>query len=162
MRYAYTPAPCRVRSFLCIFVLRVDICETGLDCVQFVASDSPVQDFKAAGRGIELPAGLLAQQWNRERKIIIADDKHAFLVALELDRMPGIVGDRKSLARLGVGDIVAGRDDVPAAGAEHPQNVHSDAGFDRGGQCARRFLWRRERSLRICGWYRQGQNDGHC
>ena len=38
-----------------ILVLRIDIGETGLDGVQFIASNAPVQDFKPACGRIEFP-----------------------------------------------------------------------------------------------------------
>ena len=64
---------------LCIFVLSVDIGKTGLDCVQFVAADAPVQDFEAAGGGIELPAALLARKRDRKWKFIDAKNSTALL-----------------------------------------------------------------------------------
>src|SRR5262249_46304731 len=42
-----------------IFLLGVDISETGLDRVQFVAADAAIEDLLAAGRGIEPPGAVL-------------------------------------------------------------------------------------------------------
>ena len=90
-----------------IFILCVDIGKAGLDRVQFVASDAPVEDLEPACGGVELPTGLGARQRNRERKIVVAKYDDGFLVALSLDRMLCIIGCGESLKRFGIGNVVA-------------------------------------------------------
>ncbi len=46
--------------------------------------------------------------------------------------MLGIVGRHEFVARIGVGHIIAGRDDVLAVGAQHLQDVLLHAGLDGG------------------------------
>src|ERR1700693_2355641 len=51
--------------FVGVLVLRVDIGKAGLDRVELVAADAPIQDLKPAGGCIELPGGALARERNR-------------------------------------------------------------------------------------------------
>ena len=61
--------------FFGIFVLRIDIGEAGLDGVQFVAPNAPVQDFKPACGGIEFPVRALTDERNREREVVGPHDQ---------------------------------------------------------------------------------------
>src|SRR6185437_3724861 len=53
-----------------------------------------------------------------------------------------VVGREETLARLGVGDIVAGFNDVSGSTAEYRQNGSRRTGLDRGGQRRRSVLRR--------------------
>jgi hypothetical protein len=50
-----------------------------LDGVQFITSDAPIEDLKAAGSRVEFPVSLFPHQWNRERKIIITENDNALV-----------------------------------------------------------------------------------
>src|SRR5262249_19641837 len=69
-------------SLLCIFVLRVDIGEAGLNGPQLVAADAAKKNFFASGRGVELPRALLAHERNGKREIVLPDDQDGLAVAL--------------------------------------------------------------------------------
>jgi hypothetical protein len=68
-------------ALLGIFLLRVDIGETDLDCGQLVAADAAIKDLLAAGRGVEPPGAVLAHERDRERPILSADDQHGLVRA---------------------------------------------------------------------------------
>ena len=75
--------------------------------------------------GVEFPAGLVVDQGNRERKVVRAQDQRRLLVSLRLDRMLGVIRGQETLARLGVGDVVAGLDDVVGAPCREPSEWRS-------------------------------------
>src|SRR5262249_41371504 len=106
-------------AFLGVFLLRIDIGQRGLDRAQVVAADAAEQDFVAAGRGVELPAAVLAHQRDRERPVLVADDELGLVSALRHHPVLGIVGVEHALARVGVSDVVAGGEEFGAARPEH-------------------------------------------
>src|SRR5262249_44231916 len=61
-----------------IFVLRVDVSERRLYGVKFVTADSARQDLLSSGGGVELPSTILANQRDRERKIVRSDNQGCF------------------------------------------------------------------------------------
>src|SRR5262249_14454373 len=95
-----------------IFVLCVDEGETGLDGVEFVAPDTPQQNFVPALVGVEFPTGLGEDQRNGEQEVIGADDQRGLFLAVELHRMLGIIGGRELATRIGIGNLIAGGDDI--------------------------------------------------
>ena len=102
-----------------------------MDRVEFVAPDATIEDLETSLGRVELPAGLAVDQRNREREVVRAQDQRGLLVALRLDRMFRVIHGHEALAYLGVGDIVAGGDDVLGGLAEHLQNG-ARAALDRG------------------------------
>src|SRR5262245_26155597 len=105
-------------SLLGIFVLCVDIGETGLDGAQFVAADAAKQDLLAPGGRVELPCPVLTHERNGKREVILPDDQDCLVVALHGDPVFGVIGGKKLLPRRRVGDRIAGRHDVAAVAAE--------------------------------------------
>src|SRR6185437_732856 len=67
-----------------IFVLGIDKGEAGLDGIEFVAPDTAEQDFLPPARRVELPPRLRANQRDRKREIVGADDQRCPL-AFDLD-----------------------------------------------------------------------------
>src|SRR5579871_3742703 len=101
-----------------IIVLGVYKSEAGLDRIELVAADAAIENLLAPLVGIEFPAGLGMDQRDREREIVGADDQRR-LLAVNLDRVLGVIGGHELVARCGISDIVARRDDVLATGAKH-------------------------------------------
>src|SRR6202043_3183300 len=80
-----------------IFVLRIHVGETGLDGVELVGADAPIQDLHPAGFGIEAPGVALVHERDRERKIIASDDQRR-VVAVGMDLVLFVVGGDELLA----------------------------------------------------------------
>src|SRR5262249_30371363 len=72
-----------------IFLLRVDIGETGLDRAQLVAANAAIKDLLAAGRGVEPPGAILADERDRKRPILPADDQRGLVRTLHHQLMLG-------------------------------------------------------------------------
>src|SRR5262249_11017573 len=100
-----------------IFLLSVDIGETGLDRAQLVAADTAIKDLLAAGRGIEPPRAILAHERDRERPILLADNQHGFVRTLHHHLMLGVVGFDNAISRRRIGNRVARGYDVGAISA---------------------------------------------
>src|SRR5262249_19045255 len=97
-----------------IIVLRIDVSERRLNGVEFVAANAAGQNLLPSGGPVELPTVTFANQRNRNRKILWADDQSRFGVAVHLNLMLGIVSLDKFFAQIGVSDGIAGRSDVRA------------------------------------------------
>ena len=98
-------------------------------------ADAPIKYFAAPGLGIERPcAVLVARDRDRKRIIVIADHQDRLAIALHRDRMFGIVGGDETLPHGIVGHLVAGRNDVFAAAAEHDKRGFLIAAPGRGDQ----------------------------
>ncbi len=75
-----------------IFVLRLDVSERDLDRGKLVAADAPPQDFIEPRLRVELPLAGIVDERDREGPVVVADDQRLRAVALELDRVLGIIG----------------------------------------------------------------------
>ena len=141
-----------------VFVLGIDVSQRGLNSVQFIASDATIQNLETPGSRVELPASPVVHQRNRERKIVRAQDERSLLVSLGLDGMFGVIGGQETLAHFGIGNVIAGLDNVLGILAEDLQNGAPRPGLDRGSQ-RRRSVLRRGIGLLRLG--RRGQQR-HC
>src|SRR5262249_16708061 len=84
------------------------------------------------------------------------EDQRGLLVALRLDGVLVVVHREEALAYVGIGDLVAGGDDVLGRAAQNLQDVVRtalDGGRQRGGSILRRG----ERLLRLGGRAQQEQ-----
>ena len=88
-----------------IFVLRIDIGKAGLNRVEFVAPNAPVQDLKPAGGRIERPVRFPADERNREREVVGSHDQES-LVAFHVHIVLGIVGTHEPFAGFAVCDFI--------------------------------------------------------
>ena len=80
-----------------IFVLRLDVSEGHLDCRKLVAANPPPQDLVQSLLGVELPFACLVGERNWERPVVIAEDQGLRAVALQLDRVLGVIGSDEIL-----------------------------------------------------------------
>src|ERR1019366_975650 len=80
------------QAFGCIFALGPDI---GAACFydhELVAADAPIENLIRTSLGVEAPAGGLADQRNRKRPFVFADDQDCLAVAFELELECLIIG----------------------------------------------------------------------
>ena len=80
----------------------MDVSEGHLDCRKLVATDTPPQDFVQPLLGVELPLARVVDERDRERPIVVADDQGLRAVALQLDRVLGVIGSDEILPDIGV------------------------------------------------------------
>ena len=70
--------------FLSIFLLRFDETTANGNRVQFVGTDTPIQNFLTARLGIEVPLALLLHDWNRKRKIVVSNRENSAVRILRI------------------------------------------------------------------------------
>ena len=154
--HAGSGAPILVR----VVVLGVDIGESRLNRLEFVASDPAVEDFNTTGRGVEFPARLRLEKRDREGKIVLAQHQDRPLAGLHADGMLGLIGIHESLSRVCILHAVPGIDDLRGFRTEHLEDVFRGAGFRRGGQSGRGVVGRLEGLLGRCSRGYQDQRSG--
>src|SRR5262249_43431326 len=103
-----------------IFLLRVDIGETGLDRAQLIAADAAIKDLLPSGRGIEPPGAILAHERDREWPIFPAEHQRGLVRTLHHHLMLVIVSLDNATARRRIGDRIAGGDHVAPTPTHHP------------------------------------------
>src|SRR5262249_14640725 len=141
-----------------IFLLRVDIGETGLDRAQLIAADAAIKDLIAAGCGIEAPGAVLAHEWDREWPIFAAKDQHGLVRTLHHHLMLVVVSLDNAIARRRIGDPIAGGDDVGAIATQDTQDSLPVAGLGRAHKGTDGLVSSLERLLPVCGRYRHREH----
>ncbi len=123
-----------------VLALRIDVGLEHFHGAQLIRTNTAVEDFLDAGRGIEPPlSGILHDRW-RKRKILLAYVEDRGAVIRLTNFMSRIVGVHETLACRGVSDIVAGAYDRLRILSEHGHDVLDVAGSDRGHKRVRCFL----------------------
>src|SRR5262249_51779540 len=101
----------RVWVHAVVVLLRVDVSDAGLHRGALVAPDPPRDDLVVAGVGVEAPARRLLHDRDREGPAVVADVEDCARVALHVDDVELGPALAEALARIRVGDRVAGVDD---------------------------------------------------
>lgn len=121
-----------------IFILRLDIRETHLDCGELVATDASAQYFIEAGLAIELPLTTFVDERNWKGPIIVANKKGLGAIAFHLNGVLGFVGGYKILPNLAIGYGIARANDRLTVRPQYLKNRlrisrsgSSDQGLDR-------------------------------
>jgi hypothetical protein len=68
-----------------ILALSRDIGAAHLDHAELVAADPPVENFGRAGLGVEAPSAMLADQRDRQRPSLFADDQGRLVRAVAIE-----------------------------------------------------------------------------
>src|SRR5262249_27400169 len=76
-----------VRILLEIFVLSLDIAANETNRPQFVLADASVENFLPASGDVERPLPVVADDRNRKRPVLLADEDDVAAVGLSFHRM---------------------------------------------------------------------------
>src|SRR3974390_1193402 len=95
------------RILITVFVLRIDIAKTDLKCIDLILADTASENLLATSRGIKAPHSFLADERNRERKILLSDDNDRFVVAFHGNLVLCVIGSEIFLTRRSIGYIIA-------------------------------------------------------
>src|ERR1019366_355956 len=75
-----------------VFALSHDISAAHFNDTEFVAANPPIENLFHACRGVEAPAGLLADQRNRKRPLLLAHDQDRLGLTVELELVCFVIG----------------------------------------------------------------------
>ena len=127
--------------------LKFSIGKAGLNSVELVLANAAEQNFVTARGGVEAPHAILAQQRNRQGKILWADDHNGLVVPLHGDLMLGVVRSDELLARFRVRNLVSRGHNVLAVRTQHGHDSLHVIALGGGGQRAGRVVGCLERLL---------------
>ena len=132
-----------------IFALSRDVAAAHLDHRELVAADTPIENLVGAGLGVETPAAVLANEWNRKRPFVFPDDEHGFALTVEIDLVRLLVMGDETRATMLIGDRITGVDQLRAFRPENSEKlaeviatIGGDQRIDRRCRICEGFLYR--------------------